>query len=128
MDGEGAVQTDGVFPGGGAFGKREPGGRGDVPDTADSDGPPQRLGGRPRGSALCSDEPGDAAHGGGQGVCAVCGAVSGEPGGGQAASKGAKGRYGGTVGSWDIAGGYYLRAAGDSGAVHGGAPAGVGLC
>src|SRR5919107_4575667 len=98
MEGEGAFQTDGVFPGGGAFGKREPGGRGDVPYTADSDGPPQRLGGRPRGSALCSDEPRDAAHRGGQGGPAVRGGGSCGPGGGQGASKGAKRRYGGPGG------------------------------
>ena len=33
-----ATEADGVLSGGGAFGERKPGGRGNVPDAADLDG------------------------------------------------------------------------------------------
>src|ERR687889_2273041 len=67
-----ALQADRMLSGGGAAGEFEPGGGGDVSHAADVDGATQGARGGAWGFAIREDESGDAAHGGGQGVLALC--------------------------------------------------------
>src|SRR5215210_8176711 len=120
-----ALWTAGVFSGGGAARQPEPGCAGDVPYAADADGAAEVAGGGGRGSALRQDEPGDAAHGGREGVFAVCRALGGELRGGKAASGGATERFGRAARARGVAGGRDLCVARVVGAVHGGLSAGV---
>src|SRR3712207_1520533 len=83
-----ALQTTGVLSGGSAAGEREPGGGGDVSDAAHAHGAAEGARGGGWGPALREDEPGDAANGGWQGVCALRREVRRELRGGQAASDG----------------------------------------
>src|SRR5215210_6445407 len=116
-----------MLSGGGAVGEREPGGGGDVFDAADVDGADQGAGGRGRGPVVRADESGDAADGGGPGVGAFRGTVSGGDKGGKAGVGGARGGWGGAVEFGDVAGGEHVCVARHFGAVYGGASAGGGL-